>query len=207
MPVGSTRTRSGRTRTRLGRPTAMNGGSAGNCREQSLPASPYLVHPWTRRLGRGEIEDGGVSSVVERWATRGREWRGRSGQVEVLENLHQVVWQAANAAHHALVIDLRSPDRDRRGGVALPESRRRGPAEGHRTARRSSRRQHLHRALAELDPAPGSCARSGNDAAWPASIAGARSCSDFCRNRSRCLRQNLTKFSSLTVNRTGAGNS
>ena len=26
----------------------MEGGSAGDCREQSLPASPYLVHPWTR---------------------------------------------------------------------------------------------------------------------------------------------------------------
>ena len=47
--------------------TAMDGGNAGDCREQSLPASPsarascfalprpsldsYLVHPWTRRLG------------------------------------------------------------------------------------------------------------------------------------------------------------
>ncbi len=36
----------------------INGGNAGDCREQSLPASPYLVRPWTRRLGHLSAMDG-----------------------------------------------------------------------------------------------------------------------------------------------------
>ncbi len=48
-------------------------------------------------------------------------------------------WRAASARHDALVIDFRSPGRDRRGGVALPESRRRGSAQGHLTACRWER--------------------------------------------------------------------
>ncbi len=42
------RNREARRINRLGHLTAMDGGNAGDCREQSLPASLYLVHPWTR---------------------------------------------------------------------------------------------------------------------------------------------------------------
>ncbi len=42
------RDRRARRAIRLWHLTAMDGGNAGNCREQSLPASLYLVHPWTR---------------------------------------------------------------------------------------------------------------------------------------------------------------
>ncbi len=43
------------------------------------------------RLGRGGVEGGGLIFVVQRWATRVRERRGRSGQVEVLEDPHHAV--------------------------------------------------------------------------------------------------------------------
>lgn len=94
----------------------------------ALPGHSLVELVLGYRLGRGEVEDGGVSSVVERWTTRGREWRGRGGQVEVLEDLHHVVGlgdeahfvAAFGASQRERLVDPGDEETPKRGG-AQPE--------------------------------------------------------------------------------------
>jgi nucleoid-associated protein YgaU len=99
---------------RLERPTSRDRGSVGDRREQSLPASPYLVHPWTRR---------GAVSARELDALR----RYNGFLLQERSNL-QAWLQEANATRRrqqdALHLSQQEADRDKSGAQAANQKLR-----------------------------------------------------------------------------------